>query len=194
MRRIICPLLGFVLTALASCTGSPAGGLRAVGLSCEYRQDPLGINTDRPRLSWELESTGRDQRQSAYRLLVASSEELLHEDTGDLWDTGRVESQSSICIRYAGKKLRSGQKCWWKVRCWTKGSSDGENVIPDYYNPEFIELLNSEQEGSYSNPSSFEMGLLEKDDWNGTWIGAEQKISSPLLRKTFDIEKEILNV
>ena len=82
--------------------------LGATNLRCEYLADPLGIDVTKPRLGWVIEereqmSDVRGQRQTAYQVLVASSEELLAKDHGDLWDTGKVESDQSIQVEYAGK-------------------------------------------------------------------------------------------
>jgi alpha-L-rhamnosidase len=124
--------------------------LRPVGLRCEYRVDPLGIGERVPRLSWTLESEERGQVQSAFRVLVARSEEALEAEESLLWDSGRVESGRTIGVEYEGEALRSGSQCVWKVRVW-----DGAG------NP-----------SPYSSPAVFEMGLLEKSDWEGTWISA----------------------
>ena len=70
-------------------------------LRCEYRQDPMGIDVTKPRLSWVLNSG----RQMAYQIVV-----------NDLWDTGKVESDQTISIEYAGKPLASLMRCEWKVR------------------------------------------------------------------------------
>src|SRR5918994_1981955 len=93
--------------------------LRPVGLKCEYRVDPLGIDERVPRLSWALESEGRAQVQSAYRILVARSEKDLESEEDLLWDSGRVESARSVSVEYEGEALRSGSRCCvWKVRVW----------------------------------------------------------------------------
>ena len=62
----------------------------------EYRVNPLGIDTAKPRLSWELRSSTRGECQLAYQVIVSSSEALLVQDNGDLWDTGKVGSPSRI--------------------------------------------------------------------------------------------------
>ncbi len=124
--------------------------LRPVGLKCEYRVAPLGIDERSPRLSWTLESEGRNQRQSAYSILVAGSEEDLEAEGNLLWDSGRVESGRTIGVEYEGEALGSGAQCVWKVRVW-----DGAG------NP-----------SPYVGPAVFEIGLLEKSDWKGTWISA----------------------
>ncbi len=123
-------------------------GILPVGLKCEYRVEPLGIGTTAPRLSWALVSEGRSQVQSAYRVLVAAGEEDLEAGENLLWDSGRVESGRSVGIEYEGAPLRSGQWCVWRVHAW-----DGEGVP-----------------SSPSEPATFEVGLLERSDWDGAWI------------------------
>src|SRR5215217_3936993 len=134
--------------------------LRPVGLKCEYRVDPLGIDEGAPRLSWALESGERNQRQSAYRILVARSEGDLESEENLLWDSGRVESGRSVGIEYEGEALRSGSRCVWKVRVW-----DGEGLP-----------------SSYGGPADFEMGLLKDRtgmEPGSLWAKTPTKISSP---------------
>src|SRR5215210_8314815 len=119
--------------------------LRSVGLTCEYRFDPLGIGERVPRLSWALESEGRGQVQSAYQVLVAGSEEDLEAEENLLWDSGKVESSNTIGVEYEGEALLSGSRCVWKVRVWD-GAGDPS---------------------PYGGPAFFETGLLESSDWKG---------------------------
>jgi alpha-L-rhamnosidase len=124
--------------------------LRPVGLRCEYRVDPLGLDERAPRLSWALESEGRSRVQSAYRILAARSEKDLESEANLLWDSGRVESARSVGVEYEGEALRSGSRCLWKVLIW-----DGAgNLSP------------------YAGTAFFELGLLERYDWKGAWIYA----------------------
>jgi len=87
--------------------------------------------------------------QTAYQLLVASSQELLNKNQGDLWDSGQVTSAESVNIPYNGKPPESAQTCLWKVRVW-----DGEGRV-----------------SSWSEPARFTMGLLKPSDWKAKWIG-----------------------
>ena len=64
--------------------------IRVTHLSCEYLTDPQGIDAREPHLSWQLVSDQRGQKQTAYRLLVASSRERLEKNEGDLWDSGKT--------------------------------------------------------------------------------------------------------
>src|SRR5438876_507132 len=110
---------GFALpTAIPSARAADA--LTPTHLRCQYRVDPLGVDATAPRLSWEVHSPQRGQKQTAYRLLVASSPEILRADRGDLWDTGKVASDETLHIAYAGRPLTSGQVGHWKVKVWDK--------------------------------------------------------------------------
>src|SRR5579859_7301178 len=85
-------------------------------LRCEYLMNPAGIDATNPRLSWVIDSTRRGEQQMAYQILVASSPELLATNNGDLWDTGKVQSDETCQIAYHGQSLTSRQRCYWKVR------------------------------------------------------------------------------
>jgi len=150
MHRLICRIslltAMFLLGAAVSCA---TAAIKVGNLKCEYTENPLGIEAAHPRLSWALTSAERAQAQTAYQILVASSEEKLKAGGGDLWDSGKVASDQSIQVPYQGKALDSRQRCYWKVRVWDKqGDVSG-----------------------YSEAAHWEMGLLSPDDWQARWIG-----------------------
>jgi alpha-L-rhamnosidase len=155
MPKTIAALI--LTTAVAAVPpAAPAGeaSIRPADLRCEYRKEPLGIDEPRPRLSWVLEAGSpgaRGLRQTAYQVLVASSPDALRADRGDLWDSGKVESDRSVHVEYAGKALNSGQPVAWKVRAW-----DGAGVP-----------------SAWSEPARWSMGL-PPGDWRGTWIGMDR--------------------
>jgi alpha-L-rhamnosidase len=120
-------------------------------LRTEYRVNPIGIDPAEPRFDWLLESDARAQRQTAYRLLVASTPELLSAGSGDLWDSGKVSSSESIQIAYAGMPLTARQRAWWKVRVWDA------NELPS----------------AWSEPAFWERGLSEQD-WQATWLSSDE--------------------
>jgi hypothetical protein len=76
-----------------------AGTLRAVDLRCEFNKNPQGIDVAQPRLFWRVESSQRGQRQTAWQVLVASSSEVLAQDRGDLWDSGRIATDQTTFVR-----------------------------------------------------------------------------------------------
>src|SRR3990172_470106 len=108
-------------------------------LKCEYVTNPIGLDVRRPRFSWALGHESRGRTQSAYRIHVASSEEGLLENRGDVWDTGKVESNRSVNVEYDGKPLASRHTYSWKVKWWD----------------------DRDEPSSYSEPAIFEVGLLE---------------------------------
>jgi len=137
----------FLLTG--GCASLTSEKTMTKNLRCEYRAHPLGIDIANPRLSWVMEAPQRGQSQTAYQVLVAGSMDLLDRDKGNLWDSGKVLSDSSNQIEYQGRPLTSGQRCCWKVRIWDK---DGKP-------------------SPWSKPAFWTMGLLEPGDWRAKWIG-----------------------
>jgi len=138
--------LGAVLQAAIG-----AAAMTTQNLRCEYLADPLGIDAGSPRLSWILASDQRGEMQAAYQILAASSRALLAADTGDLWDSGKVVSDESSQIAYAGKALVSRESCFWKVRAWDRAG----------------------HAGAWSPVAQWQMGLLQPSDWSARWITPE---------------------
>lgn len=139
-----------VLPSFAADNNSPVAAVTVSGLQCEYLTEPLGIDVQTPRFTWQLtdvDST-RGQKQTGYQVLVASSPALLGEGQADIWDSGQVLSAQSALVPFAGKKLTSGENCFWKVRVWDK----------------------DKKPSAWSSTARFSMGLLEPDDWTGPWI------------------------
>jgi len=108
----------FLLFSAGTATPAPVAALSPANLRCEYAVNPLGVDAPNPRLFWMVESGERGQKQTAYEILAASSPELLARDQGDLWDSGKVATNETIQIPYAGRPLESSQPVFWKVRVW----------------------------------------------------------------------------
>jgi alpha-L-rhamnosidase len=135
--------LGFTCMAAQAAVPPPAH------LLCERAENPV-IDVAVPALSWKLTDTRSGAAQTAYRILVASSPEQLAADQGDLWDSGRVESDQSLDVAYAGKPLASRQRLFWKVKVWDQEGKESE----------------------WSEPASWRMALLDAKDWQARWIAA----------------------
>src|ERR1700685_3627864 len=105
-RRPLCAASALV-ASFAAPAGLQASDLAPVALRCEYRSDPLGIDETQPLLSWRVESGLRAEKQTAFQILVASSPELLAQEKGDLWDTGRIAGDETTGTPYAGAPLVS---------------------------------------------------------------------------------------
>ena len=158
MCAIVMAATGFAIVQGADATHSPA---RVECLRCEYRVDPLGIDVLRPRLFWEMHDARRGAKQTAYQVLVASTSEKLAADQGDLWDSGKVLTDQSIQIVYAGVPLPSRVRCHWKVRLW-----DAEAKATPW-----------------SKPAAWSMGLLAPGDFQAKWIGVEGPMTYPVPHK-----------
>jgi alpha-L-rhamnosidase len=161
--------LSFVLTAGSSLLAYQNMKLKPVGLRTEYKNNPLGIDTRKPRLSWLLQSSARGVMQAAYHIRVAPTEGDLRAGKNLVWDTARVDADQSIHLVYEGQPLKSGQRYYWQVRVW-----DG-----------------SGQPSDWSDPAYWEMGLLDAADWQANWIepdiqeDVKKTGPAPMLRRVF---------
>ena len=114
-------LLLFVLTVVIS---QPAVAQLTPGnLQCEHRTDPLGVDEAKPRLSWQVTGAGRNLRQSAYQIEAATNPAFLGKSR--LWESGRVATDNTVLVPYAGPALASGQRVHWRVRTWDGAGKEG---------------------------------------------------------------------
>ncbi len=147
--------------------GSESPRFVAINLRCENLPEPSYVDRDAPRLSWKTQTSEANWHQSAYRVIVASSQAGIKADTGDLWDSGKVDSPDSVGIVYRGKPLPPNALCFWKVQTW-----DAEG-----------------RDSGWSQVGKWEMGLLQPSDWgDAKWIGNGQPGPAPFLRKEFNLK------
>jgi len=116
-----------------------------VHLRCNYRDNPLGIDSRTPHLSWQSDNSERNWRQSAYEIMVSRSP-----GKGEIWDSHKISSDESVDIAYAGPKLVSRQRYYWTVRVWDAAGKPS----------------------AWAAPSWWEMGLLDASDWKAKWIAS----------------------
>jgi alpha-L-rhamnosidase len=183
----------YILSCLLVLIATPvfAQGLSVANLKCEYRVDPLGISVTSPHLSWEIKTDEHNITQSAYRILVADDLSLLQKGLGNIWDSRKINSSSSIQVAYGGKPLVSTRKYYWKVMVWD----------------------NKTHSSQWSKVAQWQMGLLNAAEWKGAnWIAYEDMPDSmkilpgisekgkkhspgtdvlPILRKSFNIIKPV---
>lgn len=153
-----------------------AGQLAAERLRCEHRENPMGVDLAAPRLSWIVAADRRGERQTAYQVVVAGSRDAAARGEGDLWDSGKVESDETLDVPYGGAELQPHDECFWSVRVW---DSHG-------------------QASDFSAPARWTVGPLEPSDWRAEWIGydapreSEAKLPpTRLLRVEFPITKPV---
>lgn len=163
-------------------------------LTCNFKEQPVGIDSPAPLLGWQIKSTDKNIMQSAFHIIVAENQEDIKNYIGTTWDSGKLDSEQSINIQYNGKELESGKRYFWRVKIW---DSLG-------------------RESLWSAFSSWQTGLFSQNDWEGAqWISydlldsslilipgihgagsnlgekALQRVIIPQFRKTFKIEKEL---
>ncbi|MDA3613644.1 alpha-L-rhamnosidase [Polluticaenibacter yanchengensis] len=153
--------------------------LSVKNLRVEMLNNPEGIDVVNPRLSWQSASQTRGDFQKSYRVIVASTQEKLDKNIGDLWDTETINSSQSIHVYYAGKPLKGKTNAYWKVQVT---SYSGQT--------------------SWSATGTWSMGILHYVDWKGRWIGLDElmpwdiqalhaRLSARYFRKEFEAKKTI---
>ena len=165
MNKSTCFLPLFLLFCI-----SVSGQLSVNKLQTENLPAPLAVDSKLPRLSWQLESSDRGILQTAYEIRVSDRPD----GRGSIWNSGKVLSDQSLQIVYAGAELQSGKRYYWQVRVWdNKGRSS-----------------------AWSQTAWWQMGLLSPGDWKAQWIRPdmeEDSTRSPLLRTAFTADKNIIS-
>ena len=148
-------------------------GLTPYSLECEARRNPIGIDSQLPRLGWKLRSDERGQKQTAYQVLVAGTREKLASGAAEFWDSGRVSSEQAAWIAYEGAALAPLQRYWWRVRVWDVSG----NVSP------------------WSEPAEWTTTVLDPDTWKGAWIAhPDHSLRSgplPIFRREVILERPL---
>ncbi len=167
-------LLTFCLS-FASCNDTLNVTITNPNVEQQFHVQPLATN--QPRFSWNYETTENEVVQQNYRIIVASTAENAQKVIGDLWDSGVVLSNQMLYIPYAGKELHSRDKAYWKVI--TTVAAKGKKAKVE------------------SEVKSFEISLLNQDDWQAKWIGYEfeddvlvgkTRLAARYLRKEFALK------
>ena len=141
--------------------------LKVQNLLIENLVNPIGIDVQQPRFSWQLSSPKRNTLQAAYEIKLSSGK-------NEVWSTGKVASPQSVQVPYGGPALQSTIKYQWQVRTWDNNGGASE----------------------WSAPATFQMALMNKEDWKAKWIEAdfaEDSVNRPAqyFRKGFTAKKKI---
>jgi alpha-L-rhamnosidase len=140
----------FILLLIAVATSTVAlAKTEVVKLVTEYHENPVGIDIQKPRFSWQLISNAENVMQTAYEIRVAGSKKDLSKKSKQIWNSGKVTSDKSVNVVYGGPALKSMQRVYWQVRVWDNKSNKA---------------------GSWSNPAFWETGILQPKLWTAEWI------------------------
>ena len=163
MKKILLSLAWFLIGHLALSQTSVSN------LTTENLSNPIGIDAPSPRFGWKLVSPKRNVIQTAYEIRVADDASSLNKKPK--WNSGKINSDQSVFVSYAGPALESGKKYFWQVRVWD----------------------NSGKPSAWSATSFWQMGLLNASDWKASWIQHTNTDiePSPLFRKAFSLTKKV---
>jgi len=182
-------ILLYIVSSLLLVIDAAAQTLSVTRITINYRDNPVGVETEQPLFGWELSSKTRGAAQTAYQVFVARTKAELLQDRGTIWDSKKQQGTSSVGIRYEGPALKANSRYFWKVKVW-----DANNKV------------------SSSAVGEWQMGLLTASDWKGAqWIAYEKMPDSlldvlpadnkkdrtkenniqPLLRREFSVKKTI---
>ena len=168
MKKIILPLVVSLAWHISFAQ------LQVDNLLCENLSNPIGVGSSQPSLSWQLRASNRNVLQTAYEIRIGRDVSSLTKGSSLVWGSGKIDSDSSVHVAYKGSPLQSGTKYFWQVRVWT----------------------NSGETSKWSEPVTFQMGLLHVEDWKANWIEpgfVEDTLNrpTPLFRKEFKAGKKI---
>ena len=154
------------LAITAFLTLLPAGAQEITRLTTEYMDRPMGIDVKQPVFGWQMQSDRYGAAQTAYRIVMASSEENLENGTYT-YDSGTVSSPASVCIKYNGPQLAPCTRYYWQV------------------------LVTDERGKVHESPASwFETGLMGGLWGNAMWIASNKMQLSPY-RFDYAIEYDV---
>ena len=136
-----------------------------VSLTTDFGRSPMGIDSPRPRFSWQLRSPRHAAQQSSYELQVASTSSIF--EKADLWSPGPIASSQCVGIEYRGSPLASTQRVYWRVRV----TDEAGDVSP------------------WSEPAEFTTGIYHDADWLARWVTTPTDPASrlPLFRRRFTV-------
>ena len=140
--------------------------LTVQNLLTENQTNPVGLGVEKPRFSWQLVSPQRNVKQTAYEVSVKEGKSVV-------WSSGKVASDASIFIDYAGTPLQSGRAYSWQVRAW-----DNQGHTSPWATGSFL------------------TALLHESDWKASWISSGLIADTvnglvPMFRKTFSTTKKV---
>ena len=167
--------IGFLFLCLVLTSSFSVKKDEVTRLVCEYHENPVGIDIEKPRLSWQILTDSQNWQQSAYEIRVADSKIKLQNGENLIWSSGKVASDQSVNVMYGGPTLKSMQRVYWQVRVWN----------------------NKNKASSWSAPAFWEMGILDNALWTASYIAMDdittEKKSHPsqYFRTEFQAKKPV---
>ena len=139
-------------------------------LQCEYLNNPIGIDSPHPRLTWKIIDPRQGSKQSAFQIFIATDSNVLNNQKSEVFHTPIIDDAAQL-FNYRGDALKSFTRYYWQVKVWD------QNGI-----------------SSISNINYFETGMMQMSNWKGAWISDTRNIDkkeAPYFRTNFDINKKV---
>ena len=140
-------------------------------MRCEHLNNPIGIDAQHPRFTWQLKSKEPGISQNAVQIVVGTNAEDVARGKGDVWQSGTMLS-TTIPMVYAGPQLQPFTRYFWSVKVQNR---DGG------WSP-------------FSEVAMFETGMMQQENWRGDWISDTWDYNvkpAPYFRKEFAVQKKI---
>lgn len=158
-------LVATAITGATNAVAAPAKGKPAVAVTAtrvEGLDHAEGIDCPRPRFSWQIDAAVPNVKQTAYRIRVASSPQLLRKGKADIWDSGCQNSDRQLYIDYAGQPLASGTRYYYQIESQTTAGR------------------------AVSRVGNWLTGLMDRTEWRAQWIGGsfDSDVEAPKDRRT----------
>jgi alpha-L-rhamnosidase len=163
----------FSLLMLLSFTGElRAQVFKAVNLKCEYLVNPVGLDSQHPRFTWQMDNSAEGARQSAWQVIVTSSSEN-DKSNNIVWDSGK-RNDGKILVNYDGKPLIPFTRYFWTLRIWDEKGKVSEELPAAF----------------------FETGMMQSSNWKGAWISDSRNVAlkpAPYFRKEFTSKRKVVS-
>lgn len=171
-------IIFFLTLSMIGCTAVDSGSLKLTSVMVERQNNPEGVYVTSPHFSWQLSSDKQNIMQTAYQIEVARTEKDLKSGSNLLWNSGRVDSDKSLFVKYAGTPLESGEKYYWRVTAWTNSGDEAQSPVQHW-----------------------SMALLNNSEWKAKWIGLNDSVNlrfnetrtilpARYLRKEFNLQSK----
>ena len=169
-NKITFTILSIILISLFLSNKKGSSKIEVENLLCEYLQSPIGIDTETPRFRWNMKSNRKGSKQKSYYLSVGTDSAEVSKGKGNMWQFGGENDATSLIV-YNGENLKSFTKYYWS-----------------------IQVVDDKNKKSNVAVSNFETGMMQQNNWIGSWITDYNDISvkpAPYFRKTYSVQKKV---
>lgn len=161
-------------------------------LTCEMMQNPIAVETSRPRFGWKLFSDSQGDRQTACQIEVYSAEKTV-------WDSGKIHSGQSQFVVFGGEALQPATRYFWRVKVWDMRGNATESEPASFEtapvfsaNTRWIGAITKEQSRLPVGRRDFHSPSLKNEQYRAIYDSLHPlALRSICLRQSFRINKPL---